>query len=83
MVEDWISQANARQRRGRAGRVKPGICFCLYTRHRFEKLMRRFQVLCGKILILEDVFDVVSIIISIVSNVLLIISRFRRCFELH
>ncbi|PNT42604.1 hypothetical protein POPTR_004G222900v4 [Populus trichocarpa] len=44
MVEDWISQANARQRRGRAGRVKPGICFCLYTRHRFEKLMRPYQV---------------------------------------
>ncbi|KAF5961534.1 hypothetical protein HYC85_002743 [Camellia sinensis] len=45
MVEDWISQANARQRRGRAGRVKPGICFCLYTHHRFEKLMRPFQAL--------------------------------------
>lgn len=44
MVEDWISQANAKQRRGRAGRVKPGTCFCLYTRHRFEKLMRWFQV---------------------------------------
>ncbi|CAJ1940435.1 unnamed protein product [Sphenostylis stenocarpa] len=44
MVEDWISQANAMQRRGRAGRVKPGICFCLYTRHRFENLMRPYQV---------------------------------------
>lgn len=44
MVEDWISQANAMQRRGRAGRVKPGICFCLYTRCRFEKLMRPYQV---------------------------------------
>ncbi|GAV86513.1 DEAD domain-containing protein/Helicase_C domain-containing protein/HA2 domain-containing protein/OB_NTP_bind domain-containing protein [Cephalotus follicularis] len=44
MVEDWISQANARQRRGRAGRVKPGICFCLYTRHRFEALMHPYQV---------------------------------------
>ncbi|KAJ0973246.1 hypothetical protein J5N97_021205 [Dioscorea zingiberensis] len=44
MFEDWISQANAKQRRGRAGRVKPGVCFCLYTRHRFESLMRSFQV---------------------------------------
>ncbi|XP_010414781.1 PREDICTED: DExH-box ATP-dependent RNA helicase DExH7, chloroplastic-like [Camelina sativa] len=44
MVEDWISQANARQRTGRAGRVKPGICFSLYTRYRFETLMRPYQV---------------------------------------
>lgn len=44
MVEDWISQANARQRRGRAGRVKPGSCFCMYTRHRYDHLMRPFQV---------------------------------------
>ncbi|CAF2133734.1 unnamed protein product [Brassica rapa] len=44
MVEDWISKANARQRAGRAGRVKPGLWFSLYTRHRFEKLMRPYQV---------------------------------------
>ncbi|KAF2602121.1 hypothetical protein F2Q70_00025931 [Brassica cretica] len=44
MVDDWISKANARQRAGRAGRVKPGLCFSLYTRHRFEKLMRPYQV---------------------------------------
>ncbi|MQL79705.1 hypothetical protein Taro_012150 [Colocasia esculenta] len=44
IIEDWISRANAKQRRGRAGRVKPGMCFCLYTHHRFEKVMRSFQV---------------------------------------
>ncbi|KAK9162124.1 hypothetical protein Syun_003026 [Stephania yunnanensis] len=44
MVEDWISQANARQRKGRAGRVKPGFCFCLYTQHRYTNLMRPYQV---------------------------------------
>ncbi|KAK3144746.1 hypothetical protein QOZ80_4AG0317290 [Eleusine coracana subsp. coracana] len=44
IIEDWISRANAKQRRGRAGRVKPGLCFCLYTRHRFENIMRPFQV---------------------------------------
>ncbi|GJN02913.1 hypothetical protein PR202_ga20305 [Eleusine coracana subsp. coracana] len=43
IIEDWISRANAKQRRGRAGRVKPGLCFCLYTRHRFENIMRPFQ----------------------------------------
>lgn len=47
IVEDWISRANAKQRRGRAGRVKPGLCFCLYTRHRFENIMRPFQVTAG------------------------------------
>ncbi|KAL8151665.1 hypothetical protein V2J09_021473 [Rumex salicifolius] len=72
MVEDWISQANAKQRRGRAGRVKPGICYCLYTQHRFERLMRPFQVpemlrvplveLCLqiKLLLLGDIKDFLS-----------------------
>ncbi|XP_049932027.1 DExH-box ATP-dependent RNA helicase DExH7, chloroplastic isoform X3 [Nymphaea colorata] len=44
MVEEWISQASAKQRSGRAGRVKPGVCFRLYTRYRFEECMRKFQV---------------------------------------
>jgi len=36
LEEEWVSQANARQRQGRAGRVRPGKYFALYTRSRFE-----------------------------------------------
>ena len=29
LVEGWVSQAGAKQRRGRAGRVRPGVCYRL------------------------------------------------------
>ncbi|XP_050100342.1 putative ATP-dependent RNA helicase DHX57 [Anopheles aquasalis] len=31
----WVSRANALQRKGRAGRVMPGVCIHLYTKPRF------------------------------------------------
>ena len=33
LLEQWVSRASARQRRGRAGRVQAGRCFRMYTRH--------------------------------------------------
>lgn len=32
----WVSRANAKQRKGRAGRVMPGVCIHLFTSHRYE-----------------------------------------------
>ncbi|CAH0561131.1 unnamed protein product [Brassicogethes aeneus] len=35
----WVTRANALQRKGRAGRVMPGVCVHLYTSHRFHHHM--------------------------------------------
>ena len=40
LVEQWITRAAARQRRGRAGRTCPGVCYKLYTRQRENKMER-------------------------------------------
>ncbi|XP_013395575.1 putative ATP-dependent RNA helicase DHX57 [Lingula anatina] len=36
----WVTRANAVQRKGRAGRVASGVCFHLFTGHRYEYQLR-------------------------------------------
>ena len=36
LVTTWVSQASAKQRRGRAGRVAAGYCYHLFSQHRWD-----------------------------------------------
>ena len=38
LASGWISQANAQQRAGRAGRSRPGVCLRLYTQAMYDKM---------------------------------------------
>ncbi len=44
LMECWVSKASAKQRRGRAGRVKPGYCWHLYSTHTHDNELVDYQL---------------------------------------
>ncbi len=47
LVETWISKANGTQRKGRAGRVREGQCYRLYSESKWESLANHQVWTCG------------------------------------
>ena len=43
LIDTFISRANAKQRRGRAGRVQEGLCYHMFTKHRHDKMLSDHQ----------------------------------------
>jgi len=44
LTECWVSKASAMQRKGRAGRVKPGFCWHLYSSHTHDNALDDYQL---------------------------------------
>jgi hypothetical protein len=44
LVETFVAQSNASQRRGRAGRVQEGLCFHLFSKHRHDTIVRLLRL---------------------------------------
>ena len=63
LTEQWVTRAAARQRRGRAGRTQPGVCYKLYTRAQ-EKRMAPFPIPEIKRVALESI----SLTLKVVHN---------------
>ena len=44
LLPTWVSRASVRQRKGRAGRVRAGKCFHVYTRELHDNQMAQYQL---------------------------------------
>ncbi|KAG5188233.1 hypothetical protein JKP88DRAFT_267647 [Tribonema minus] len=44
LEECWVSRASAKQRRGRAGRVRPGVCFHMCSSVTYKRVLAEFQL---------------------------------------
>jgi HrpA-like RNA helicase len=61
LMEERISQAAADQRKGRAGRTQPGVCYRLYTEDEFKKFKKFPTPDIQKTDITSDLLDIYSL----------------------
>ena len=44
LLEGWVSRASANQRRGRAGRVQPGVAYHMFSSHTHNDVLREYEL---------------------------------------
>lgn len=67
MENQWITKANVQQRAGRAGRVRPGQSYHLFTQEKYEE-MERFPVAEILRIPLEKVIIDIKVILSMLAE---------------
>jgi len=61
LLEEYISQSAIKQRRGRVGRTKPGVCYHLYTEKDYEKFIKYPVPSIEKSDLTMDILDIMNI----------------------
>lgn len=76
IVKDIVSQANIKQRAGRAGRVQPGKTYHLYTKEKYKSLNQhivptiRNDNITNQILLLFNIYKVSDTVTKILRNLI-------------